>query len=104
MIKFLGLCLFLIGCASSELPEEQNPEFSAKYNICKKGCDHLSTLKEFDGTKGCKESKPVGEVSCAKFCTKKLIDGNKILDPKCWTTLQSCSDFEEVCNLGELYP
>ncbi len=102
LIKF-AMFVFFISCSSGDIKSENNNKFSQYLPECADGCSYLSTLKEVDGEIGCKQGRWAGE-ECKIICAKKLASGNKIVNPKCWKTLQSCNDFEEQCNFGELYP
>ena len=96
---------FVISCASgSTVADVEDAQLKVYLASCEKGCAHLATLPEADNKKGCKESRPVEDLSCAEYCTKTMTEKTKKINPDCWVTLEACSDFEETCNLGELYP
>jgi len=95
--------LFLISCTAGNIKSEDDNKISEYLPECAAGCSYLATLKDVDGELGCTQIRFNGE-ECKMVCAKKLATGNKIVNPKCWQTLKSCNDFEEVCNFGELYP
>ena len=79
-------------------PEPKEPEDT---DWCKAGCEHLMTLPGQDGLPGCVEGRPLylsngGKVSCEQFCVETQQKG-RALNPKCWTTLNSCEDLETTC-------
>lgn len=94
------LFLALTACNSSQTQSTQNPNIVVQpdINYCKAGCERLASLKNADGTDGCPESKTIlerdgGRTTCEEFCTITEKNG-RALDPKCWTTLQSCDEIE----------
>jgi len=67
-------------------------------NYCKAGCEHLQSLVGSDGKDGCEQARTIQErdgkrTTCEEFCTITEKNGRD-LNPKCWTTLQSCDEIE----------
>ncbi len=103
-MKNIFLCLILVSCVSGEANNSEN-KYVEYLPVCSEGCQHLSLLKEeADGELSCIQSRTIGGKECKITCAEKMASGNKIINPKCWTTLKTCGDFEEVCNLGDTYP
>lgn len=96
----LLLCLSAACCDVQPKPTDPQPNIIVPQdvNYCKAGCERLASLKNSDGTDGCPESKTIlerdgGKTTCEEFCTITEKNG-RALDPKCWTTLQSCDEIE----------
>lgn len=103
MSLLLGIGVVISGCPEMDLtipdplPEPTEEDIAA----CKAGCDYLMTLTGQDGRKGCKEARPLRypdgtTESCETFCQETQRNGRS-LNPKCWLTVQSCSEIEEKC-------
>lgn len=99
------IILIVFSCSHAPPESPSHPAFERHYKVCEMGCKHMETLiEEADDKKGCKQSREYNDVSCAEYCAKRLMEDETSLNPKCWTTLEACGDFEEKCNYGELYP
>lgn len=101
-MKRLIILLALISACTTAHQTQGDPKpnivVPSDVSYCKAGCEHLASLKNSDGTDGCPESKTLqfsdgGRESCEDFCTITEKNG-RALDPKCWTTLQSCDEIE----------
>ena len=104
MKKTLMLLMIVLGCCDIQHNDQtQNVATSQKaaptdISYCKSGCEYLATLHGQDGKDGCLESRTLQfpdlhRQSCEEFCIATLKEG-KNLNPKCWTTLQSCDEIE----------
>jgi hypothetical protein len=101
----ISLVLILSACNSSQTQSGpnisgSNPNIVVQSDIsfCKAGCEKLMSLPGPDGKIGCLEARPIiekdgGKTTCEEFCTITEKNG-RALDPKCWTTLQSCDEIE----------
>jgi len=99
-MKKILLLLLLTACCnvSSQSDPKPNIVIPDTINYCKAGCERLASLKNDDGTYGCPESKTIqerdgGRTTCEEFCQITEKNGREI-NPKCWTTLQSCDEIE----------
>lgn len=100
MKKLLSLLLLTVACCNVSTQGDPTPNIVVpdSVNYCAAGCAHLQTLPGPDGKLGCLESRDLkmndgGVESCTQFCTITEQNGRDI-EPKCWTTLQSCDEIE----------
>lgn len=100
MKKLILLFSILTACCDVITQGDPKPNIISPPDIsyCKAGCERLASLKNSNGTDGCPESKTLqesdgGRVTCEEFC--KITEQNgRELNPKCWTTLNSCDEIE----------
>jgi hypothetical protein len=96
----LLLCLSVACCDVQTKQADPQPNIISQpdINYCKAGCEHLQSLVGPDKKDGCLEARTIqepdgGKTTCEEFCTITEKNG-RALDPKCWTTLQSCDEIE----------
>lgn len=100
MKTLLILLALLPTCTSSQTQGDPKPNIVVPKDVdyCRAGCEKLASLPGQDGKEGCLESRVIlerdgGKTTCEEFCTITEKNG-RALDPKCWTTLQSCDEIE----------
>lgn len=88
---------FIVACCEVQDPKP-NIVVAPDINYCKSGCERLMSLVGSDGKDGCEIARTLqmpdgGRTTCEEFCKITEKNGREI-NPKCWTTLQSCDEIE----------
>ncbi len=95
------IMLFILCWSGCKSPSVVYPPEPTDTSYCEVGCNHLNSLVGRDGKSGCEESRDLemqsGEiVTCKTFCIDTQEHGRSI-GPKCWLTVNKCSDIEDQC-------
>lgn len=101
LASLILLMTCMVGCPPAPVIKDPTTPTDEDIQACKPGCEYLMTLTGRDGQPGCEEARPIifndGHVSsCQEFCEDIQRQG-RMLNPKCWMTVQSCEEIEDKC-------